>query len=163
MSAGEALRRVIAFDGIVWAGLALMSALALFDRLQPPWLLTLLWLSLHPLAAVAYLFVPWSSGYPRYAWAMRAWITFSTWAWAYQSLFFVAHVVADGFFADMAESDSLSASIAALLALSAWSDAAWIEAVKPFRFARLGEVREHLRKTSGRSEARPRENAFEAI
>jgi hypothetical protein len=132
--------RALAFDGAAWLALWVLSAAALFDRMQPPWLLAVLWLSLHPVALALYLGSSWSSRYRRYVWALRSWITVTTYVWIYQSFFFVAHVVAEGFYADMGPQDSAAAAVGASACLYVWCDAAWCEAVRPFHFVKFGSV-----------------------
>lgn len=138
-------------DGAVWAGLLVLSGLALYDRVRPPWLLFIAWFALHPGIALAYLASKWSSRYARYVVSMKAWIATTTYLWLYQTLFFVHHIATKGFSADLEIVDAGSAALAAGLALYIWFDAFWADFVQPYQLVRLGDVQDYYRgkKTKG--------------
>lgn len=137
---GIGMRWSVLLDGAVWAGLALLSALALFKYIHPPWLLIVLWFSLHPITMIAYALAKWSMYYPRYVWSIRSWVITTGWLWLFQSLFFVHHIVTDGFFAPLGAIDAGSATLAAGVALYIWFDAFWAELIQPFPLVRLSEA-----------------------
>lgn len=145
---GIGLRWSVAIDGAVWSGLTLLSALAMYDRVSPPWLLMVLWFSLHPAAMVACALAKRSMHYPRYVWSIGGWVATTGWLWLYQTLFFAHHVATDGFFAPLDAVDSGSAVVAGGLALYAWFDAFWAEMVQPFHLVRLSEAARYVGKSN---------------
>ena len=136
------LKIIVLLDGAIWIALTLLSALALFDRINSPWILIVLWFTLHPMIMLASLFVKFSLYYPRYRWSMKNWITTTTFLWAYQSLFFVYHIVIHGFFQDLSIADGASAIIAAGISVDVWQDAFWAEMLQPYSFKKLSEITE---------------------
>ena len=143
---GIGVRWSVMLDGATWAGLVLMSALAFYDHISPPWLLIVLWFSLHPVVMIAYALARWSMYYPRYVWSIRGWAVVTGWLWLYQSLFFVHHIATEGFFARLDAIDAGSAVLASGLALYVWFDAFWAEMVQPFQLIRLSDATRYLKK-----------------
>ena len=140
------MRWSVMLDGATWAGLVLLSTLALYDQIRPPWLLIVLWFSLHPAVMIAYALARWSMYYPRYLWSIRGWTLTTGWLWLFESLFFVHHIATDGFFAQLDAIDAGSAVLASSVALYVWFDAFWAELVQPFYLVRLKEARSYLKK-----------------
>lgn len=135
-------------DGAVWSGLVLLSTLALYDQIRPPWLLIVLWFSLHPAVMIAYGIARWSMYYPRYVWSIRGWSVTTGWLWLFQSLFFVHHIVTVGFFSRLDAIDAGAATVTSVVALYAWFDAFWAELVQPFHMVRLSEAQSFVGKPS---------------
>src|SRR3990172_8243611 len=138
------VRWSLCLDGLLWAGLLGLSVMALYDRMNPPWLLMILWFSLHPAIMLAYLFARWTTHYSRYIWAMKSWITTTTYLWFFQSLFFIHHIVTRGFFVEMEILDSASAMIAAAICLNEWFEAFWAEMVRPFSLIKYGVITKYI-------------------
>lgn len=145
---GIEMRWSVMLDGAVWAGLTLLSALAMFDRVSPPWLLFVTWFSLHPAVMIVYMSARWTMYYPRYLWSMRGWTVTTTWLWLYQTLFFVNHIAKKGFVSDLDLVDSGSATLAAGLAVYVWFDAFWADLVQPYQLVRLSDLLKYKAKLS---------------
>lgn len=140
---GVSTRWSVLLDGAAWAGLLVLSGLALFDRVRPPWLLFVTWFSLHPGIALAYLASKWSSRYARYLVTMKSWIAATTYLWLYQTLFFAHHIATRGFAVDLELIDAGSAALTAGVALYVWFDAFWADFVGPYQLVRLGDVKDY--------------------
>src|SRR3989304_3561656 len=75
----------------------ILSILALFNRINPPWLFISIWFFLHPLLMFIYFATKFTLYYPPYRWSLQSWSIITTFLWLYQSLFFIYHSIIHGF------------------------------------------------------------------
>ena len=140
------LSTAVLIDGLIWIILFIFSILALFNRINPPWLFISIWFFLHPLLMLIYFVTKFTLYYPPYRWSLQSWSIITTFLWLYQSLFFIYHSIIHGFLSDLSIVDGASAFIASGLAIHVWSDAFWTEWLQPFSFRRFGELQGMLTK-----------------